>query len=325
MPTIYLDGPVGLRWNKVNVDNSAEDQRRVIALLRRIKVSDGGKKEAWPAPILDGGDGKCAPILLDAIWTYQRHWQKRGIFKNIDGVVDPGGHTIYRLNLMAGGGGAEPGPPDLPSKLIIRNERVPGTWQVTNVWTASLGEVGLVGGAKVEITQPDGKKFVVSGAGAGVGIGIDPISYAKALTKGLQTLIPFFDAAKFGLTPILEMLAKGVGFSLGDYLQLFGMNLLSLTRGVLIANPLNKYIGRPLAVSRYAITEAGKANFGIASLSGGIGAGGECGLMGFGGPVVGPAVLLCPVLGSYGSIGVTAKVGAGGQYMIYATTGVTDT
>ena len=324
MATVHLDGPVGHRWNQVNVKNTQQDQERVIGLLSSIGSADGGKKEAWPSPILAGGNGQCTPYLLSAIWDFQKHWKQRGVFKNIDGVVDPGGHTLLRLNLLAGGGAPPPGPEPEPFKPIIRNERVAGTFQVTNVWSLNLGEGGMGGLARVEVTQPDGKKFEMRGGGLGFGYSIDPISYAKALKEGLKALNPMFDAAEIALKPILELLARGVGFSIGDYFQLLGGSLSSLTKGVLVANPINKYVGRPTAVSRYMITEAGNANFAIASLGGGVGAGGECGLLGFGGPAVGPAMLLCPVIGCYGSMGVTAKIGVGGQVMMYSTTAVKD-
>jgi hypothetical protein len=323
MPNVYLDGPVGLRWNSVNVSNSQEDQSRVIGLLSRISMSQGGKMEVWPSPILAGPPGQCAPELLKAIWDYQKFWKAKGLFHVIDGVVDPKGHTLFRLNLMSGGS-PSPTPPDNPIVPVIHNRRIEGTWQVTNVWSLNLGEVGLVGAAKVEVTQPDNKKFVVSGGGAGVGFSIDPIGYAKAIGKGIEQLGPIANAAKLALGPFLEMLAKGVGFSLGDYIQLLGGNLPSVTSGVLFANPLNQYIGRSMSVTRYAITEAGHANFFIGSAGGGVFAGGEGGLLGFGGPAVGPAMILCPVLGLYGSMGVTAKLGVGGQVMMYAIADVKD-
>jgi hypothetical protein len=62
--SVYLDGPVGRRWNQVNVKNSDQDQRRVIALLHQIPSADGGKKDVWMGPILSGGDGNCSPYLL---------------------------------------------------------------------------------------------------------------------------------------------------------------------------------------------------------------------------------------------------------------------
>jgi hypothetical protein len=324
MATVFIDAPVGLRWNQVNVTNYQEDQQRIIGLLSRIPASNGGKKEAWPAPILAGGDGQCSSDLLTAIWDFQKHWKQRGVFKNIDGVVDPNGHTLFRLNLLAGGGETPPGPTPEELKPVIRNDRVPGTWQVTNVWSLNLGEVGMVGGAKVEVTQPDNKKFEMAGAGAGVGYGIDPITWGKALKDGIKVLNPMAGAAEVALKPLLESLAKGVGFSIGDYIQLLGGSLTSLTKGVLIANPINNYVGRPTAVSRYMITEGGNANFAIASLGGGIGFGGEGGLLGFGGPAVGPTMLLCPVLGCYGALGATAKFGASAQVMMYFTTAVSD-
>lgn len=322
MATVHLDGPVGRRWNQVNVRNAQQDQKQLIDLFSRIPESNGGKKEAWPVPILAGASGDCSPYLLSAIWDFQKHWQARGVFKNIDGVVDPRGHTLFRLNLLAGGGCSPPASqPHIPQP-IIHHRRVPGTFQVTNVWSATLGEVGLGGGCKVEITQPDGKKFVVSGLGAGIGYSIDPATWLKGMKEGVKALNPF-GGDKFAIKQLFESLDNGILFNLGDWFQLFGGSLSSLTSGVLIPNPINKYVGQPTAVSRYLITEAGKANFAIGSVGGGTGFGGECGLLGFGGPTVG-AMFLCPVLGWYGSIGATAKFGVGAQVMVYGTTAVTD-
>lgn len=320
--SVYLDGPVGRRWNQVNVKNSDQDQRRVIALLHQIPSADGGKKDVWMGPILSGGDGNCSPYLLSAIWDFQKLWKQRGVFHNIDGVVDPKGHTLEQMNLLLDGRKSAPDP--APAKPIIHNKRAPGTWQVTNIWSLSVGEVGLVGGSKVEITQPDEKKFEIIGAGAGVGYGIDPITLAKVFKDGLKALNPLADVAKFALQQLLASLDKGFGFSFGDYYQLLGGELGSITSGVLVPNPINKYVGRPTAVSRYLITEAGKANYAIGSLGGGIVFGAEWGLMGFGGPAIGPTMLFCPVIGYYGSAGLTMKIGGSAQVMMYHMASVRD-
>lgn len=313
--SVHIDGPVGRRWNQVNVQNSQQDQQRIIGLLSRISVTNGGKKEEWPAPILPGADGDCSPYLLSAIWDFQKFWLARGLFHNIDGVVDPEGHTLFRMNLMAEG--ANPAPDPVRPKPSVQNRRASGTWQVTNIWSVALGEVGMVGGSTVEIAQPDDKKFEIIGWGAGAGYGIDPITLSKVLKEGLKALNPFADVAKFALGKLLESVAKGVGFSLGDYYQLFGGSLSSVTSGVLIPNPINQYVGRPTVVSRYLMTEAGRANYAIASAGGGILAGAECGLMGFGGPAIGPSMLFCPVLGYYGTAGATWKIGGSAQVMLY--------
>jgi len=75
----------------------------VITLLSEIPLLYGGKKEAWPAPPLAGPYGFCPKILADAIWDFQSFWKRTGVFKNIDGVVDPGGNTLKQLNFLVSG------------------------------------------------------------------------------------------------------------------------------------------------------------------------------------------------------------------------------
>lgn len=326
MVSSVISAPVGVRYNTTNVTNNAADQAVVANLLTQIDPSDGGKKGVWLAAPLSGPNGQCPKFIVDAIWDFQRHWKTKGVFHNIDGVCDPGGRTINYM-LLCAKGGVQPGPDVQPSAPpVISNPRIPGSWQVTNVWAASVGEVGLLGATEVEITQPDNKKFIVKGAGAGFGISLDPSSYKEAWFKGLKLMGK--DPAS--IANILAMLAKNLGYNIGDYLQMgtflqrMGISLASVTGGRLIANPLNQYLGLPTQISRYLITERGEANFFIAGAGAGIVAGGEGGAMGFGGPAVGPAMLFCPVIGCYGSIGVNVKVGVGAQVMIYHITSVTD-
>ena len=98
---VSLDGPVGLRGRVAKVKNSNHDQIQVITLLSEIPFGQGGKKEDWELPPLAGPDGVCPQILAVAIWDFQFWWQRLGVFKNIDGVVDPGGNTLRYLNFFA--------------------------------------------------------------------------------------------------------------------------------------------------------------------------------------------------------------------------------
>jgi hypothetical protein len=106
---VTIDGPVGLRWRTQNVKNNARDQAKIIALLAGIPQSQGGKKESWTTPPLSGPDGSCPQLLADAIWGFQEFWKAKGVFRNIDGVVDPGMNTLAQMNAVAGGSPA-PGP-----------------------------------------------------------------------------------------------------------------------------------------------------------------------------------------------------------------------
>ena len=112
-----LSGPVGLRGKVSQVKNANADQQAVIDLLTAISSADGGKKEVWGAPPLAGPTGQCPRFLADAIWEFQDFWRSRGVFHNIDGVVDPGGNTYKQMiNLARHGGGGRVIPIDPPNK-----------------------------------------------------------------------------------------------------------------------------------------------------------------------------------------------------------------
>jgi len=100
---VSLSGPVGLRGRVTRVMNSNDDQQKVITLLSAIPLYYGGKKEDWEVPPLAGPTGVCPKILADAIWDFQSWWKRVGVFKNIDGVVDPGGNTLRQLNFLNSG------------------------------------------------------------------------------------------------------------------------------------------------------------------------------------------------------------------------------
>ena len=113
---INLNGPVG-RSNSRKVANSNADQRVVIELLAGISAMDGGKKEAWTAPPMAGPSGQCPPFLADAIWEFQSYWKGKGIFHDIDGVVDPGGNALKHMARLAyRSGGSRVIPIDPPNK-----------------------------------------------------------------------------------------------------------------------------------------------------------------------------------------------------------------
>ena len=310
-----LQGPVGLRWKKQQVKNTQSDQKKVAALLAAIPGSSGGKKNQWYAPPLPGLDGQCTQALADAIWSFQQFWKSRGLFQVIDGTVDPGMHTWQTLVKLAKG--QAPMPP-LPSqgekKLLNSQPRAPGTWQITNIWSFSLGEVGLLGAVELEITQPDGAKYKLKGTGAGFGWSMDP--------KGLSDTINKVGGpeAPATLLALLESASRGIGFSLGDLLQKIpgaGFLTPTTTRGVIISNPLRRVIGlkqRPL--SRSLLTGGGNTVFGISSGSANVIAGSETGIVLFGLGGISSA-WFADAIAFYGSRGVTIKAGVGVQGMVY--------
>jgi hypothetical protein len=120
------------------------NQQVIIRLLARIPSSQGGMSDDWSSHPTPGADGICAPALADAIWKFQQHWKANGTFKNIDGVVDPGGNTLRVMNTLimgadvrnAGGASGQlpPGATNLTNLVqAIRSAcPVPSKWTLTN-------------------------------------------------------------------------------------------------------------------------------------------------------------------------------------------------
>jgi hypothetical protein len=98
-----ISAPVGLRNRTTNVANKSADQAVVIDLLAKIADKCGGKGTSWGSRPSPGADGTCPKALADAIWDFQTTWHARGLFHTIDGVVDPGGHSIAQMISMTQG------------------------------------------------------------------------------------------------------------------------------------------------------------------------------------------------------------------------------
>jgi hypothetical protein len=113
---ISVSLPVGKRFRTAQVPNLNSDQQTVIAALVRIPSSEGGMGDEWrEVPPLAGPNGQCPQLLADAIWKFQSFWKTRGEFHLIDGVVDPGKHTIQKMNVLLGAtppSGPSPAAPD---------------------------------------------------------------------------------------------------------------------------------------------------------------------------------------------------------------------
>lgn len=186
-----LTGPVGRRNRAQNVANISADQSTVIALLASVPQSQGGKQESWATPPLSGPSGACPSWVSDAIWEFQSFWKAKGIFHHIDGVVDPGGHTLRHLNVLAAGGVAPPSldaPPDPPASpdvpetplrpVITRLQRVfsyQSTWRFTsssgvNASVAVIG--GGIGVLYLEDTASNAQRRLVFG---GLGGSLGPL------------------------------------------------------------------------------------------------------------------------------------------------------
>jgi hypothetical protein len=174
---VQLSGPVGLRWRVNNVTNASIDKEKVIGLLAAISAKDGGKKETWSMRPPAGPSGMCPKNLADAIWDFQTWWKALGVFKNIDGVVDPGGNTLRQLYKLASPGGYKPVPPGpLPPKPTPEGL---DEWYVTNLSLSGGTIIPGVGGGGFS-GQIDFEHFGVSGNWtlhgnmfiAGVGFGV---------------------------------------------------------------------------------------------------------------------------------------------------------
>jgi hypothetical protein len=102
-----LSGPVGLRNGVTPVANAPSDQGKIIRLLWSIEPANGGMKGVSPPPAA-GPAKRCAPALAAALAAFQAFWVSRGEFRVADGVVDPRGTTLRKLDALAGGVAPKP-------------------------------------------------------------------------------------------------------------------------------------------------------------------------------------------------------------------------
>jgi hypothetical protein len=105
MAGVTIDGPVGIRFRTQNTRNLSTDQAKIIELLKQIPPEQGGQKGKWTGQLLVGPNGRCPKFLDDAIWEFQAFWKRKGVFHHIDGVVDPLGNTLKKMNELTPGGG----------------------------------------------------------------------------------------------------------------------------------------------------------------------------------------------------------------------------
>ncbi len=137
MPNVSLTGPVGLRNRTEKVRNLSVDQRQIISLLSRIPESNGGRQAAWSSDLpLEELDGNIKKSVADAIFEFQKYWLGRGVTM-ADGVVDPTGHTLKQLNLLADGGSTPVAPVTpksrLPLDILVRFDGATGGFGTPNL------------------------------------------------------------------------------------------------------------------------------------------------------------------------------------------------
>lgn len=167
----HISGSVGIvnpsaKWRTGKAPgNKTSDQQIVIRTLAKIPGSKGGKKEEWagglPAP---GGDGLCLRPLADAIWDFQSHWKAAGVFKNIDGVVDPGGNTLRVLNTLVLADSVKATGPNTPmpanttdltrlAKELRSLFPSPSRWTLTNAPGISAGFVASLSVGQLDVKE----------------------------------------------------------------------------------------------------------------------------------------------------------------------------
>ena len=112
MAGVTISGPVGIRFRTQNTSNFSTDQAKIIDLLKQIPPDQGGQKGKWSGQLLVGPNGSCPKFLQDAIWEFQDFWKRKGVFHHIDGVVDPTGNTLKKMNALTPGAGGLVMPPD---------------------------------------------------------------------------------------------------------------------------------------------------------------------------------------------------------------------
>lgn len=103
-----LSGPVGVRNGTAQVQNAPIDQSKIIKLLWAIDPGNAGMRGV-SAPPSAGGFKRCNAELAAAIAAFQAFWVERGELRVADGVVDPGGASLRKLDALASG--AAPTPP----------------------------------------------------------------------------------------------------------------------------------------------------------------------------------------------------------------------
>ena len=99
-----ISGPVGIRNRTLQVRNAVADQLLIIGLLSLLRPEDGGQRGVWTPPPGPGPAGNCPTKLADAIRAFQNRLVQRSELRSADGVVDPGGTTLRKLDELVAAG-----------------------------------------------------------------------------------------------------------------------------------------------------------------------------------------------------------------------------
>ena len=134
-----LTNAVGVRNGVTQAANAPADQGKVIELLWRIDPGNGGMKGVTSAPVA-GSPKNCRPELAVAIAAFQAFWLARGEFRVADGVVDPLGRTLAKLDAVAGGAA----PPPAAPALVFTDLKVLRFQQTLPAQSASLAFPSII-------------------------------------------------------------------------------------------------------------------------------------------------------------------------------------
>lgn len=214
-----LTGSVGIvqpncpwRTGAAPPGNSSANQQVIINLLAKIPSDQGGMADVWSSPPQPGPDGMCPAELGDAIYGFQQFWKANGTFKNIDGVVDPGGNTLRVMNSCvigdeiksSGSNGLLPSNTPNINNIIARIRALfpnGSAWSLDNApgISASFVVGGSVG--QLDFKNNDGTMRYASYGAAAINLGIDsggtPVTFT-ASTRDMGSATNFKPLAGMG-------------------------------------------------------------------------------------------------------------------------------
>jgi hypothetical protein len=233
------------------------------------------------------------PELADAIFNFQVLWNDQGAVHIVDGVVDPGGHTLVKMNALVAALGVAVGG--------MSNVRPEGQLDATACWAASLAWMtratpGAKPTAQLTIITANAGKFGPSGtitlsdlataSGAGVLLNrklIDPanlepiiragvfpllVGFSSGPMSGHVNVVHGFDPAKSGvdaMEPWFPDPSKDANFELNSAggTQVFETKSTGapfIFTGTHVRRPLFYYTSRPLS-GKFAVAIPASLSF----------------------------------------------------------------
>lgn len=233
---IKLTDAVGVRYGSAQVRNLAADQQRLLDAFDALPDSEGGSRDSKGsdtdlAPLLT--NGRCHTGLAVTIAAFQKQHHLGS-----DGVADPQGALLRKLNELLGAPKPRPPKPAAPV-LPPRGQRfkrpsappIAGQCTITNINNATI-TAGLVAGGffAVQIQDARGRQVEYAGVGGGAAVGLDPSKLLKFLGNGglaayLGKLLAAPGAPASALVKWALEALQGVGLSAADWLALMGAKI----------------------------------------------------------------------------------------------------